>query len=281
MNPRIQFHRVERRQSLHACLSADLGLDDGKIRELFELRAVYIDGKRMAGDQDLTEGRILRVHREPRRYSVPADPPSWIVRELADFIVVDKPAGIPVHPTLDNARENVIAALSKDRPLFVTHRLDIATSGLLILAKTAAAQSRLNSLFKNRLVEKIYEADVEGRCEAFGAITHWMEPGERAPRRVRAEVVEGGTECRLEILESRLTGDNTRLRLRLGTGRTHQIRAQMQALGHPVLNDVMYGAIRVAEGERIALRATRLAWPAIDDQPALEIESNKTNLLSR
>lgn len=279
MNPRIQFHRVERPLRLSECLSVDLGLAEAKIRELFELRAVYVDGKRMDGDQDLTEGRILRVHREPRRYPLPADSPSWILREFDDFVVVDKPAGVPVHPTLDNAFENVLTALSKNRPLFITHRLDVATSGLLILAKTAAAQSRLNSLFKNRLVEKIYDAEVEGRCEATGLITHWMEPGERAPRRVRLSFLEDGTECRLEILESRFLEATTRLKIRLLTGRTHQIRAQMQALGHPIVNDVMYGGKSVFSGEKVALRSSRLAWPALDGEPAFEHESFREQLV--
>src|SRR4029079_6682078 len=102
-------------------------------------------------------GAVVRIHLEPKRYSVDReDLRRRIVFENENFVVVDKPSGLPMHPTLDNLRENLLWAF--ENRYFLTHRLDVPTSGLVVLAKTKKYQSLFNTLISERKVRKLYEA---------------------------------------------------------------------------------------------------------------------------
>lgn len=262
--------------------------------ELIELGAVYVGPSRaMNPSLRLAGGESVRIHTRPRRYPQPDDLLNRIVEENDDVLVVDKPAGLPVHALVDNINENLISYLEALRggTLLITHRLDVETSGLVVLAKNAAAQARLNRAFADGTVKRTYAAFVE-RSVAAGSYVHYMEPSPRAPKLVSPEPHEGWQECRLEVLscevlsgptsllnegrttwslsrpaESALGGTlpaYARLEIRLGTGRPQQIRAQLAALGAPIVGDANYGSPYrlVDENGRsaVALRAIRVTF---------------------
>jgi 23S rRNA pseudouridine1911/1915/1917 synthase len=144
-------------------------------------------------------------------------------------------------------------------PVFVTHRLDVATSGLLVLAKSLKAQAQINKLFAKRKVRKFYRARVE-RPVASGLVEHFMDPNSRIPKVLSAETREGWLDCRMNVLNVSETAEGFALEIELLTGRTHQIRAQLAALGAPILGDTAYGSAVKPNDASIALDCVRLSF---------------------
>jgi 23S rRNA pseudouridine1911/1915/1917 synthase len=196
-------------------------------------------------------------------------------------VAIDKPAGMAVHPgaglhsgTVVNALLHRFAALSTVGGDFrpgIVHRLDRFTSGVLLVAKTDEAHHGLASQFAMREVEKIYLALVEGRLEGAGRI---RRPIARDPKN-RARMT-----ARLEFGRTALTdweaiehfSGFTLLRIRLGTGRTHQIRAHVAAMGHPVAGDRLYGA-KPSLWNRYFLHAHRLGFRSAATGERVTVES--------
>jgi 23S rRNA pseudouridine1911/1915/1917 synthase len=196
-----------------------------------------------------------------------APPPLRIVHEDAAILVVDKPPGLLTIAT-EHERERTayrllhdwIAARHGALPrLFVVHRLDRETSGLIVFAKSAAAKHALQAQFAARAVERVYVALVDG---TVGRPEGTMTSRLAEDRALRVRPVKGanaGREAitRFRVLERR--PDATLLELRLVTGRRGQIRAQLAAAGHPITGDRAYGSRRDPL-RRVALHATRLAF---------------------
>ena len=196
------------------------------------------------------------------------DLPIEILYQDADVIALNKPAGMTVHPgagrpsgTLVNALLHHFAALSgvsgEERPGIV-HRIDKDTSGVLLVARHDAAHRKLAAQFAGRQVEKVYLALVEGRLKQDSGRIE--KPISRDPvRRVRMT-------ARLGAGRAAVTGykvlrrykEFTFLEVRIGTGRTHQIRVHLASIGHPVAGDRLYGA-RAADYGRFFLHAHRIA----------------------
>lgn len=265
--PDICHFLVDRESTVEEFLGSKAGLSQGDCQQLVELGAVYRNKRRIAGDTALKNGDYLRVHIRPRRFDVSAI--VWLKRivfETPDFLIVDKPCGVPVHATLDNSVENVTEQLSRviaQRPL-VTQRLDILTDGLLLLAKTKQFQSLFNRWLSERKVEKTYRSLVRKGIKP-GALIHYMKPDPRAPKEVSLEPKAGWFPCELEILKvspahSCTLGPVWELLLRLTTGRTHQIRAQLSQAGSPILGDPLYGE-RTTPASRMMLQSCHLAFP--------------------
>jgi 23S rRNA pseudouridine1911/1915/1917 synthase len=254
----------------------------------------------------IRQGRV-RVNGEERRASyvlraddiIHADPavltplraeaeeiPLRILYEDADLVAIDKPAGMVVHAgagvhagTLVNALLHHFASLSKVggelRPGIV-HRLDRYTSGVLLVAKTDAAHRALAEQFAGRQVEKIYLALVHGGIPAEeGRIE---KPIARDPvRRVRMTArLEHGRAAFTQYRVLRRWPAFTLLEVRIGTGRTHQIRVHLSSIGHPVAGDRLYGAPAHVEGmpplERFFLHAHRIRFrqPSSGEEIAVE-----------
>ena len=186
--------------------------------------------------------------------SIPLD----ILYEDADVIVVDKPAGMVVHPAPGNPDRTLVNALiahcgaslkgigGVQRPGIV-HRLDKDTSGLMVAAKTDAAHHSLVEQFASRSVERVYAALVWGvpqprKGEISGAIGR-----SRTDRKKMAVVRQGGKPAltRYEVKKSFAGGAVSLLDCRLATGRTHQIRVHLTSAGHPLLGDPVYGRARL------------------------------------
>jgi 23S rRNA pseudouridine1911/1915/1917 synthase len=180
-------------------------------------------------------------------------------------VVVNKPAGMVVHPAAGNWSGTLLNGLLARYPASVqlpragiVHRLDKDTSGLMVVAKTLAAQTALTRMIADRVVRREYCALVHGRVAA--TLTTVDAPMGRDPvSRVRMAVVAGGRPSRTDVrlIEA---GAISAILCRLHTGRTHQIRVHMASRGHPLVADEVYGG-RVALGlNRQALHALRLAF---------------------
>jgi 23S rRNA pseudouridine1911/1915/1917 synthase len=186
--------------------------------------------------------------------------PVEVVWSDAEVIVVDKPAGLVVHPGAGNRSGTLVHGLlarfpdlavladgsaptnERDRPGIV-HRLDKGTSGLLMVARTAAARASLTGQLASRRVGREYVTLVVGNVEAdSGLIDAPLGRAIRDPTRIRIQA--GGRQARTRYqVDARydLPAPTTRLRCRLETGRTHQIRVHLASIGHPVIGDERYG----------------------------------------
>lgn len=182
------------------------------------------------------------------------------------LLVVDKPPGLVVHPgrghregTLSQLLSGTAAGGDPERAGIV-HRLDRDTSGLLVIARSEEVHRRLQTAMAKRRIEREYLALVEGRPPARTGTVE--APIGRDPR-VRTRMAVGGVaprEARTHFTLERSLRGTSLLRLRLDTGRTHQIRVHLQAIGHPVCGDPEYGTRGLFGLERQFLHATRLAF---------------------
>jgi 23S rRNA pseudouridine1911/1915/1917 synthase len=195
----------------------------------------------------------------------PLPPPLSLVHEDADLLVVDKPAGLLTIADA-NERERTAYRMLRDwldvraaGRVFVVHRLDRETSGLLVFARTGAAKRALQAQFRARTPERVYVARVEGAVrEAEGTLTsRLVEDRSLRVRSVRPEGRSREAITRYRVLER--GPDDTLLELALVTGRRGQIRAQLAALGHPIVGDRAHGSRRDPL-RRLGLHATRLAF---------------------
>jgi 23S rRNA pseudouridine1911/1915/1917 synthase len=222
---------------------------------------VYVDGKRQRENMTLRPGQALRLHTKPKTYPHQFDRLSdHIVLDHDEFLVLDKPHGLPTHATLDNFKDNAKYILEQElrQPLFTTHRLDIPTRGLLIIAKSSRAQAAINKLFARGLVCKRYLA-ISANQVPPGRHDHFMDPEGRAPRVIRQEPRHGWWACSLEVEGIEPRDGFYQHKIRLFTGRTHQIRAQMSFLGAPLIGDSLYGS-EVTLHDRIGLECRELGF---------------------
>jgi 23S rRNA pseudouridine1911/1915/1917 synthase len=204
--------------------------------------------------------------------------PYTIAYEDEHLIVVDKGPGLVVHPARGH-REGTLVQLLAGRvaggdPMRpgIVHRLDRDTSGLLIVARSEEAHRMLQAALAARLIEREYLALVEGRPPARSgtieapigrhprARTRMAIRGPQRSSAAGAAATGAGREARTHFTLERAMADTSLLRLRLETGRTHQIRVHMRAIGHPVCGDPEYGTVGLLGLKRQFLHAARLAF---------------------
>lgn len=248
-------------------------------------------GVRVNGDvvkknnRTLRAGDKLSLDWEPQTHEPPAGEKAdlKVIYEDGQFVVIDKPAGMVVHPAPGHKSGTLVNALigsgrtlsaggDRARPGIV-HRLDKETSGLLIVAKTENAHRKIAALFQARAVEKHYKALVEGRVEFEEGridLAIGRHPRQRTLWAVRKD--RRGREALTEYRVLKRFRHSTLLDVRIITGRTHQIRVHFAHLGHPVLGDATYGS-RVPWGGRLALHAMSLEFEHPSSGKAVRFES--------
>lgn len=268
-------------------------LSSTRLQELLHLGALYQNGKRLvlSSSQDEKEanprfenlqvkaGDILRLHFHPRRYLWnPEAVSSWIKMETKNFILVEKPAGLPTHPTLDNIQENLLAHLQYELhpEALICNRLDVGTEGLILFARNPAAQRDLQEQTRKHELTKIYSAIVPGHFPQTDRMESWMDKSERSPKQQHFESASLRDFCQTQVERVQLVPSFSILTLKLITGRTHQIRSQLQLWGHALVGDKMYGSNlvwnkgeiptaansrpEIQKNESWALRSTALGW---------------------
>lgn len=174
-----------------------------------------------------------------------------VIYQDDDIVVVDKPAGVVAHPTVGFDGPTVAGALlargiqlstsgAQERQGIV-QRLDVGTSGLMMLAKSELAYSRLKQAFRDRAVHKIYHAIIQGHPDPSEG-TFDAPIGRHPKAEFKFAVVEGGKPSITHYKTLELFPASTLCEVNLETGRTHQIRVHFSAFKHPLLGDTMYGA---------------------------------------
>jgi len=227
-----------------------------------------------------SEEIIVEPAAQPPLKATAEDIPLASLYEDESVVAIDKPAGMVVHAgagvhagTVVNAllhRFSSLSTVGGDLRPGIVHRLDRFTSGVLLVAKTDTAHRALAAQFQSRTVEKIYLALVEGKLTGAGRIEKPITRDPRNRARMTAQLSTGRTALTdWKAIEA--CDGFTFLEIRIGTGRTHQIRAHMAALHHPVAGDRLYGA-KVSPWNRYFIHAHRLTFrsPATGEQVVVE-----------
>ena len=236
---------------------------------------ILVDARAASPDQKVHGGEsvALRPEIDPRDAPAAAEAIAFaVVHEDETVLVIDKPAGLVVHPGSGNWSGTLLNALLFHAPSLaqvpragIVHRLDKDTSGLLVVAKTLEAQTSLVRQLQARTVERTYLALVHGRVARDGVVE---APIGRDPRnRLRMAVSGGGKPALTRYRVQQRFAQTSLLECKLATGRTHQIRVHLQSIGHPLVGDPVYrrAAPAVLPGlqggfARQALHALHLAF---------------------
>jgi 23S rRNA pseudouridine1911/1915/1917 synthase len=252
-------------QRLDQFLAAQLdGVSRSRVQLLMAQGDVLVDGRREKASLKLRGGERIVLTGEPHPAplkATPEDIPLDVVFEDADLAVVNKPAGMMVHAgagqsddarsrgTLVNALLYRFKALSSTggelRPGIV-HRLDKDTSGLIVVAKNDRAHAALGEMFSSRRIKKTYIALVQGNLEREkGTVNAGVsrDPVRRTRMTVQPNQNARSAVSHYEVVRRLATrfGKFTLVKVRIETGRTHQIRVHMASIGHPVVGDALYG----------------------------------------
>lgn len=248
-------------------LASPLG-SRARAQSLIDAAQVLVDGRPRPKRFALRPGQLIEVQ-DAVELPEPGGSyaPLCVRYEDRHLLVVDKPAGVVVHPgkgnrfgTLAQALQGIGAGGEEPWRAGIVHRLDRDTSGLLVVAKSDPVHRALKALLAARALRREYLALVDGTVEARTGTIDAPIGRDRRDRVLMSIDTEGPREARTHFEIERVLGEATVLRVTLETGRTHQIRVHMAAIGHPVLGDRAYGG-RMAYGlERQFLHAVRLAF---------------------
>ncbi|MFP3881010.1 MAG: RluA family pseudouridine synthase [Actinomycetota bacterium] len=269
---------------------------DKAIAELFDVsravasgvveEGVLVDGSEAAASDRVRAGQVIVCRRPKDTMRLAPEAVDFeIVYEDQSVIVVDKPAGVVVHPGSGRTSGTLAAGLLDRYPELegvgaadrwgLVHRLDKDTSGVIVVARTSVAFDQLTAELRRREIERVYVALVEGRMSApTGTVD---APIGRDPSRpTRRAVVPGGKHARThyEVVRYYQESDVSLLEVRLETGRTHQIRVHLAAIDHPVAGDATYGATRRdLTVPRTFLHAAKVAFTHPTTGKRLEVEA--------
>ena len=278
-------------ERIDAGLARLLGLSRSAAAQLAEDGLVLLDGAPVAKSARLPAGAWLEV-------TLPsAAPPVWVVAEPVpglrvvheddDILVVDKPVGVAAHPSPGWTGPTVVGGLAGAGYRIATsgaaerqgvvHRLDVGTSGLMVVAKSEQAYSLLKQAFRDRTVDKVYHAVAQGHPDP-SAGTIDAPIGRHPVHDHRWAVVAGGKQSVTHYATIEAFRAASLLEVHLETGRTHQIRVHLSAVRHPCVGDLTYGADPVLASrlglERQWLHAVRLGFDHPGTGARVEYESS-------
>jgi len=286
----------------HLLGAAIAGQSRSRMERLTGESHVQVAGRAAKPNQPVKTGQLVEVDAPELVDAAPAPEalPLPILYQDSDLIVVDKPAGMVVHPAAGHAGGTLVNALlhhvqdlsgigGEKRPGIV-HRLDRGTSGLMVVAKHDAAHEELSRQFREREVEKMYLALVWGEVQAGRRIDEPIgrDPANRKKMSARAR---RSREAVTRIVRAEHFGRLLTLaEVAILTGRTHQIRVHLSAIGHPVVGDPLYGGVHrrvpgdlraVTHLERPFLHAARLSFNHPGDGRRMTFESEPPDDLER
>ena len=245
-------------------LARELGLSRSALEPLFEMGAITYreSGRAIKKSDRVGAGDLVQVRFPPTEEIDEEHVIIPILFEDADLVVIDKPVGVAAHPSPGWSGPTVtgslramgiqLASLGPDEREGIVHRLDVGTSGVMVVAKSSEAHRSLKAQFKEREVKKIYHALAQGHLDpAVGTID---APIDRHPKEDhRFAVVASGKASVTHYEALEYFPAVTLARIELETGRTHQIRVHFSAVKHPLVGDLTYGADpRLAE--RLSMR---------------------------
>lgn len=278
-------------QRVDVVASRVTGHSRSRVAELIAAGGMLLDGETVKrASRIVTAGAMLELVTDPRPTRVASRPRLVggleIIHEDRDIVVVDKPAGVAAHPSLGWEGPSVtehlaaagvaIATSGAPERQGVVSRLDVGTSGLMVLARSERAYSVLKQAFRDKAVDKTYQALVQGHPDPFSG-TIDAPIGRHPGHEWKMAIVGGGRESvtHYETLEAHRAA--TLVEVRLETGRTHQIRVHFAAIGHPCCGDPLYGSdpalARRLGLDRQWLHATRLAFEHPVEGDRVEFES--------
>lgn len=232
-------------------------------------RSIQVNGRYRHFNEPVATGdRVAMTYDEPIRLAyVPETPRLDIRYEDDNLLIVDKPAGMKTHPNQPGETGtlmNQAAAYLAPQPALITHRLDMATSGLLVIAKNPLAQAIINRQLATKTMHRDYLAVVqrgipkEGRIDA--PLGH--DPQDKRKRMIRPDGAPAVTHYQ-RIAE---TAKTATVLLRLETGRTHQIRVHLASIGYPIIGDPLYAAPSNEPRMRLHAYRVRLTKPLSDER---------------
>lgn len=260
-------------------------LTRSRIRRLIDEGLVTVDSVQVRPSAKVTEGETVTVvvpslkETEPEAEAIPLT----IIYQDSDIIVVDKPAGLTVHPAPGHPRGTLVNALLAAYPELrdasdslrpgIVHRLDKNTSGLIVVAKNERARAELQAQLRNREVKKTYVALVRGVPEPREGMIE-APIGRNPKNRKKMAVVASGRDAttKYRVVDVIGGGQCALVEVEPVTGRTHQIRVHLSALGHPIVGDATYGGRSNVLGRQF-LHAAKLAFAMPPSQRMIEFES--------
>lgn len=267
----LTFTCQEVNQRLDRFLAAALpDVSRSRVKRLIDAGQVRAPGLALKPATLLPAGTVVTITLPPETTAPPAAQaiPLDILFEDETVIVVNKPAGLVVHPATGHAQDTLVnallhhcpalAALHPERPGIV-HRLDRDTSGVMVVAKSDPARHHLQGQFRARTVEKGYLALVHGVPDAPAGIID-VPLGRDPRRRQRFAPAPNGKPARTRYAVAQTFAGYSLLDVQPETGRTHQIRVHLAAIDHPVVGDDVYGTAARAPGARLFLHAASVAW---------------------
>lgn len=282
------------------------GLSRRRIKSVIDVGGVYVNRRRVQkAGYILSERDLIEVHWDDSAKGAerPALDSASIIYSCEEFLVVNKPAGLPSQATIDSVHGTVIEALRQDLSvegdLFLVHRLDKETSGLLVVARTKVARAHFEELFQKRIVQKTYLGLTAGvPAQRKGEVCAAIQKDPLGTNRYR--IARGGVQqnrnsrrshggasrdggraaqTQYEVLCSADAFETTLLTFKPRTGRTHQIRVHCaQVLGCPILGDKTYGRVLVGHPlhrsvQRHLLHAWKLKFPLLGSSEWVALEA--------
>jgi 23S rRNA pseudouridine1911/1915/1917 synthase len=239
-----------------AIAQSPLGISRREAKRLLDDARVAVDARIVgAASREVPTGAAISI-----LTGVPEIP---LIDLTSEIVAIDKPSGLPAQPTRERDRISAVEILgsqlkrSGEKPdLFVVHRIDSGTSGVLLFARNRVAAARLSALFAAHEMEKVYLALVAGQIEEE------MLLGDPIARTgaSRFEASEAGKFAETFLNPLRTSSGSTLVEIRISTGRTHQIRVHLSSAGFPIAGDLKYGG---ATAPRLMLHAWKLGHPSI------------------